>query len=924
MTTQEVTTDRQHLLDRLLDAVKQCQVRFGGRSELATDNDSRVVCLCAQFEIVLQHGMKKATANPLNALKQMTGITVTGLPYMKPEADQGLWPVIREHLTKHELQRFLSLKCITTDAGRGRAWLRSTLNEHSLERYLHMVLGSPENLRQYYEPWSFLLDDERSSMLPTMARGLCSILFAINIDKDELNGPKQVTPTLTSLMQSTEVVRSDSLDDADQEPVFAGMATATPPGPKEKKEKKKKKKKGAISIVSFNDSDTGSTVRHRGSSPKRRGRSRKESVESNESSSTGVESPAHTAHKRNDSISEIVDNSVSRTEVENDIHVEQNLSYIPAMEANGSVNYDINWNQPVETGLVKSETGKDQSDEVMINRTETSQPQSVPTSQNQSYPVNETDFLESRSNVDQSQLISFKIKTPPPSPYESAAAQYDRIRNSVDANDIARQLQNVVSVEENSTRSASPALEEKTEDSADDSSVSDKRLNITGRDSPLGGSRGSFHILSDQDAEAMYPIVHDLGSQQDETQSNDSSMLGFGAETENAALGLLLAQKGLAESMNQSKQKPSSWFGDGAGDDLSRRYQTMSKEELRQAVLAMMTRNDELQDQNRSLRGLLDSEMEHAAKLRGELETMKESSIETQDKLNMQVQVLSRENDVLKHQLKKYVGAVQMLRRDGPAAVDGLPGMRLDEPQPAIPEPKPSAHAIQSDQEADYERKLIQVAEMHGELMEFNDYISRQLKIKETIISRLKDELVDLRGPLPEDVPSDPNSPVSEFEPFSAATSRPLINVWIPSAFLRGKGKDAFHVYQIYVRIKDEEWNVYKRYTQFRDFHLRLRKSHAVVHTFEFPPKKAIGSKDAKFVEIRRKKLQQYLRCVLNFCIKSTSELSERPCKETLVSIMPFFNDSSRKPSKAAANTSGKPKLLAGRKGTQTPEYDGL
>ena len=36
----------------------------------------------------------------------------------------------------------------------------------------------------------------------------------------------QVTPTLTSIMQSTEVVRSDSLDDADPEPVFAGTATA--------------------------------------------------------------------------------------------------------------------------------------------------------------------------------------------------------------------------------------------------------------------------------------------------------------------------------------------------------------------------------------------------------------------------------------------------------------------------------------------------------------------------------------------------------------------------------------------------------------------------------------------------------------------------------------------------------------------------
>ena len=36
-------SERQALMTRLLDAVKQCQIRFGGRSELATENDSRWV-----------------------------------------------------------------------------------------------------------------------------------------------------------------------------------------------------------------------------------------------------------------------------------------------------------------------------------------------------------------------------------------------------------------------------------------------------------------------------------------------------------------------------------------------------------------------------------------------------------------------------------------------------------------------------------------------------------------------------------------------------------------------------------------------------------------------------------------------------------------------------------------------------------------
>lgn len=50
-----------------------------------------------------------------------------------------------------------------------------------------------------------------------------------------------------------------------------------------------------------------------------------------------------------------------------------------------------------------------------------------------------------------------------------------------------------------------------------------------------------------------------------------------------------------------------------------------------------------------------------------------------------------------------------------------------------------------------------------------------------------------------------------------------------------------FH--KVYVRIRDEEWNVYRRYSQFLDTHLRLKKVYPIVGKFDFPPKKAIGKK---------------------------------------------------------------------------------
>ena len=59
-----------------------------------------------------------------------------------PFSHSAFWHYVKEFLTKHEAERFLNLKNINTESGRGRAWLRAALNEHSLERYMHMLIES--------------------------------------------------------------------------------------------------------------------------------------------------------------------------------------------------------------------------------------------------------------------------------------------------------------------------------------------------------------------------------------------------------------------------------------------------------------------------------------------------------------------------------------------------------------------------------------------------------------------------------------------------------------------------------------------------------------------------------------------------------------------------------------------------------------
>lgn len=66
--------------------------------------------------------------------------------YPPPPPELTFWFYVKEHLNRHELQRFYSLRQISSELGRGRAWLRCALNEHSLERYLHTLLADRPRL----------------------------------------------------------------------------------------------------------------------------------------------------------------------------------------------------------------------------------------------------------------------------------------------------------------------------------------------------------------------------------------------------------------------------------------------------------------------------------------------------------------------------------------------------------------------------------------------------------------------------------------------------------------------------------------------------------------------------------------------------------------------------------------------------------
>ncbi|KAI1301756.1 Sorting nexin-29 [Halotydeus destructor] len=62
------SVERQKLISNLLVAAKECLARFGGRSELATELDGRVIKLCTAIEDIFSHGLK-SNRNLLKATK---------------------------------------------------------------------------------------------------------------------------------------------------------------------------------------------------------------------------------------------------------------------------------------------------------------------------------------------------------------------------------------------------------------------------------------------------------------------------------------------------------------------------------------------------------------------------------------------------------------------------------------------------------------------------------------------------------------------------------------------------------------------------------------------------------------------------------------------------------------------------------------
>ncbi|CAB3994188.1 sorting nexin-29 isoform X3 [Paramuricea clavata] len=884
---------RQTLIDRLLDAVKQCQIRFGGKTELASEKDSRISCLCAQWVTALQFGLK--LSKKMNPLRHVTGQVL-----LRTEGQSVFWQFVKEHLSATETRRFNSLQNVNTDAGRAHAWLRSTLNEQSLEKYLHSFLGNRQLLSAYYGQDALLMDEERSSMLPMMAAGLSSILFAINIDNAEFNVSKQGTTSSGSniLVAPLPVVQISAWKAPS--PMYALSGA---PAKEKKRRKKKKANIAQIENIEFDDEENGDES--------------KTSHESNGNSN----SAANTSLTLTNRAREISESSRRVDDANNYKAPNATKEYREIYENSQSSPNSVSSAQ--DTADKNSRTGSADWNEIHIN----SGFNVFQNAQDESKVVPEmgTDALLDKTDKNQKELGSFESSktenydTKFGARTQTGLSNTPTITGNEDSYSYKEKVPEKTAKSKENRRSSAPRLSISLENS---SSAQNSEQHTSGGfldetiDEPLVDLNSgvaltpvacpdearAWALAESDDSESPgneggvgFPVTSRLfaGSSRDSPVSSICTDEDVSDDTSWAIGATAAAISATQEMADFTSSALVRTMGDGRMSPPSESSSTkeMTSGELKQAIVSMMLRKDEVEECNRSLRQLLDKEMMESASLRLQVDDLKRDLSSSTETHHATVHALTSENDLLKHQLKKYVAAVQSLRRNEPSDI-AVPGARQLDDLPVLAD---EPHDQASDEEKrDFERKLIQVADMHGELIELNERLQKMLNIREHQLRRLREELIDLRGPLPDDGSHDDSASLDDFGPrLISVNTRPLINIWIPSAFAQGKS-NVHHTYQVYVRIKDDEWNVYRRYSDFYGLHKKISKQYPTVSQFKFPQKKVLGNRDAKFVEIRRRHLQSYLRKLINYSLRVIPELSENPCKTTLLKCFSFFGQTSK------------------------------
>ncbi|CAI9740620.1 Hypothetical predicted protein [Octopus vulgaris] len=161
--TMTSSADRMRLKDKIITNVARAikgiheyQLCTGESEVVLTNNTWHCHRLCEHLDHAFLHGLRHIT--------------------------HGYWKLVTEFTRKEAVKEIKHLQRITTDLGRGRAWLFLALNENLLESYMRCFLENTSVVKKYYVREALVLDQQRMNVLVTLTSGLDFASFQLEYD----------------------------------------------------------------------------------------------------------------------------------------------------------------------------------------------------------------------------------------------------------------------------------------------------------------------------------------------------------------------------------------------------------------------------------------------------------------------------------------------------------------------------------------------------------------------------------------------------------------------------------------------------------------------------------------------------------------------------------------------------------------------
>ncbi|KAK7093603.1 hypothetical protein V1264_007325 [Littorina saxatilis] len=202
-----LSSDRMRFKDKIIaniaKAIKGIQEAVYFRSQTTADdsplilrnNDRQCHKLCENLDHVFLHGLKHHS--------------------------NGYWKVVTEYTHKNAVKELRNLANVTTDLGRGRAWIFMALNDSLLESYIRCVADNVKFLKKFYAKDALLLDQQQMSVLLTLTSGLECVVFQLEYDLPYLD--------LTAYPPRTRTASELEEDDADHVSLRSAGSIASRP-----------------------------------------------------------------------------------------------------------------------------------------------------------------------------------------------------------------------------------------------------------------------------------------------------------------------------------------------------------------------------------------------------------------------------------------------------------------------------------------------------------------------------------------------------------------------------------------------------------------------------------------------------------------------------------------------------------------------